>query len=527
MSSGSHQRDRFLEQRPHARVLGLEVRARQIIISCARVGLGKLAAYQRRNIDIDPDSDPLMQLGGLMHTLEEEGWAGLPCVVSLHGDATIMRVRQLPFSDDVQIKQRIASEVERFTARSPFEMITASDYLNNDEGGVALMFAVAKRDTAAKALELPRALGLPVLDVVPGVVALYNGMRPLLPETGLPVIVMDVGQRVTEVLIAVRDRPYFARSVSAPLDDAATPGDQWFSEVAACLELYLSDKRNAQRTPERALLCGALASPSLARRIENFGVQVEWVEEIPLDEPLRSVVDYPIAAGLVRSGLRKSGVRLSMLPPDLAEANLLKTRLYYWRLIAFVLLALMLGIFNLLNWSAMTKQQALEVKMGQWVAVQKAMSKAGRDEVEIQELKRKTDPVAAAVRNGVVLRRVVQELAGAKHPDDWITLVSDAYSYDRVSAYEPPSESDLYGPRRKPGSLEDGLNIDTIVVEGYTPIEDFSTVNSMIETLREVDGVANADLLGDDRLREDAIRNDKWERFKGRLFAIEIEVNGS
>ena len=65
------------------------------------------------------------------------------------------------------------------------------------------------------------------------------------------------------------------------------------------------------------------------------------------------------------------------------------------------------------------------------------------------------------------------------------------------------------------------------MIEGYTPEEDLSSVFIMIETLRQHRAVLNADLLGDDRLREDPVRDERWAFARARLFAIEITVRGS
>ena len=68
------------------------------------------------------------------------------------------------------------------------------------------------------------------------------------------------------------------------------------------------------------------------------------------------------------------------------------------------------------------------------------------------------------------------------------------------------------------------LGFEQIVVEGYTPVADLSTVRTMIEALREHPAVEDADLLGDDRLREDPERDERWAPADCQLFAIEITV---
>ena len=63
-----------------------------------------------------------------------------------------------------------------------------------------------------------------------------------------------------------------------------------------------------------------------------------------------------------------------------------------------------------------------------------------------------------------------------------------------------------------------------IVLEGYTPLDDLSTVRAMIETLRESSCISDVDLLPDDKLRVNPDRDQRWAEVNSRLFAVEISV---
>jgi hypothetical protein len=55
-------------------------------------------------------------------------------------------------------------------------------------------------------------------------------------------------------------------------------------------------------------------------------------------------------------------------------------------------------------------------------------------------------------------------------------------------------------------------------------VDDLSTVRAMIASLRARPSVAGADLLGDDKLREDPDRDARWAGTGCRLFAVEVSL---
>ena len=81
----------------------------------------------------------------------------------------------------------------------------------------------------------------------------------------------------------------------------------------------------------------------------------------------------------------------------------------------------------------------------------------------------------------------------------------------------------MEGPPR-PGILpnEPPPVIDQVIVEGYTPVDDLSKLQDMIETLRAHPAVETADLLPDDKVRADPVRDERWDGMLSNLFAIQI-----
>ena len=135
---------------------------------------------------------------------------------------------------------------------------------------------------------------------------------------------------------------------------------------------------------------------------------------------------------------------------------------------------------------------------------------------DVERLRPKVGSLEVALRNGELLRSVMDAVAHAKVADDWITLIADSHSYFEGAPVERDDEVD--------NTRSVSLGFEQLVVEGYTPVEDLSTVRAMIEALRGHPAVSDADLLGDDRLRDDPERDERWAPAECRLFAMEITV---
>jgi len=127
-----------------------------------------------------------------------------------------------------------------------------------------------------------------------------------------------------------------------------------------------------------------------------------------------------------------------------------------------------------------------------------------------------------AVHNGEILRAVVHAIGESKHPDDWITLIADAESYAEEGQEESGGGARETRASRRKGTAR--KEFEQVVIEGYTPVEDLSTVRAMIEALRNSPGIAGADLLADDRVNRDEARDERWAMTRCRLFAVEITV---
>jgi hypothetical protein len=72
--------------------------------------------------------------------------------------------------------------------------------------------------------------------------------------------------------------------------------------------------------------------------------------------------------------------------------------------------------------------------------------------------------------------------------------------------------------------LAGALQINKVIVEGYTPEPDLSTVRSMLENLRAAPAISQADLLPDDRVRNRPENADDPTTLNATRFALEITL---
>lgn len=143
---------------------------------------------------------------------------------------------------------------------------------------------------------------------------------------------------------------------------------------------------------------------------------------------------------------------------------------------------------------------------------------AATEDVNAQ-MEQRVIPFRTAVENGDVLRLALQAVIRAKDPDDWLSLLADAEAYFGTS-----TTPDAEAPTEQVATSDDPMRFETFIVEGYTPVADFSTVGQMIERLRTQPGIIDADLLGDERLRHNPERDARWEDTGCSAFVIEMTV---
>jgi len=453
--------------------------------------------------------------------MTDKGYVDVPCVVGVPGKAMMLNVVEVPEGGAQSIADVVVSEQERVEGLTDED--TAVDHVVfRSAGHRYLLLAMARADAVGRAASVLSDLGEEdVGDIVPGSMALYRAVYEL-GRKGVAgsTMCIDIGHAGVEVVVGRGSKVLFSRCL-ANEPAGGTEGDRSLpDEIAACLESFQAVFSTPAFGVKRILLSGGggLAEGIAARVTNATGVRCvllgQWVRKAPMDEIER----YGRAIGLAACGLRRGGAGISLLPRALRESRILRWQKQYWLLSALAIVGLVAvligGAFLQLRWD----REYLRLRQVELAGLHALDRKLGVTENVNEQLEARVVPFRTAVENADVLRLALQSVSRAKHPDDWLSLLSDADAYFDISAVDDMGSGDgVLG-------LGDGAGFVNIIVEGYTPVDDFSTVGQMIERLHEQDGVVDADLLGDERLRADPERDSRWADTGCSLFVIEMTL---
>jgi hypothetical protein len=501
----------------YSRALGIDLRASQVEIACVTARWGRLRSIE--TTVCQAGANEATRLARVNALLKQKGWTDLPCLIALHGESTVLRSIPARTSDSAALEKLVDQELEKFTGLQTREMISGVTFIPAVDGHPRIVLALTRSEVAEDAADTAVQLGQRLAGLVPGAVALFNTWSRLGPPVEGCCLLIDAGQLLTEIVVCTQYEILFARSFNARLH-ASKPKEvqEWWIAFLACMDIYLGDGSTDLLKPEEVYLGGSQADPTMQRWIEtNLKQPVSLIAEMEVAEPFSAAVSAPIATGLAMTGVHQAPVALSLLPREHKDKLCLQWQLQYWGMICGFLLVSLLGIYGLMHWSLSIKTDVLEAKKHQMRQMEKELQELSELEAANAALQNEITPLRIAIHNGEVMRTLFGNLAAAKHPDDWITRVADAQSYRAPLPATPIAQP----------SLSEGLELQQVIVEGYTPIDDLSTVNRMIEALRQMDDILEVDLLGDERLRMDPARDARWFPFNARLFAIEISVKPS
>ncbi|MBN1558010.1 MAG: hypothetical protein JW951_07680 [Lentisphaerae bacterium] len=448
--------------------------------------------------------------------IEKHGWSGRPCVVPMRGEGLMLRTLLRTPGDERSVADIVASETEPFDSLS--DRGTVRDCVTQPRfaGRRSVCLAVARLDGVLRAVEFHDRIGLRVVDVVPGAVALFNAMLHFGHGGRGLLACVDIGHRGTEICIGRARQIFFVRRLPVGADALPHEADRWLGELRKAMDLFGSQFPEPRYRLKRVLLCGGGAlTETLPECVERAtGVQTERLGERVRAGGIREIERYGTALGLGLAGLGKGRTHLSLLPRPIRENLVLKWQKKYW-VLSGAALVLTCTVLTLGTWKeARRYEQALVERRAAFERQRQQRERLLEYEALNRRLEEQVTPLRIAVRNGALVRAVIAAAGTAKHEEDWITLIADARSYAGTSGEDPRAGT------AAPSAEE--TQIAQIILEGYTPVEDLSTVRRMIEVLREHPAVADADLLGDDRVRTDAARDALWEGTGCRLFAVEV-----
>jgi len=431
----------------------------------------------------------------------KNGWRGLPCVVSPSLDGVMLQSIYVPPHDPRPIASIVDLEMSQLSGLS--EATTVRDFaVSRDGNGKRILLAVGRVDSVQAAIDLAVSSGLRPVQVTPQAVALFNSVsRQWRRSRKSKFIIIDVGHRCTTVVVGTRSKLIDARHI--PIGGAAlghglqTIGStesglaaaelaNWLDALAACLAVCegTRDAGNPALTPEAIVLTGGGAHIEGLK--QGLASQFEKPTFLLGDIGRQSHMEHPermaLATGLAMAGTGTGNLRLNLLPAAIREAITLHSQARYWIASGIALTVAMLAILTGAGLELQRKQDNL-------ASARDRLNHIQADEARLTELKQQNDlleaqirPFASLVHNGDILRTAVGAISKAKHADDWLTRIADSAS---CFVKQPPAPAGILPFRR-------------LVVEGYTPATDLSTVRSMIEALRTSPGILDADILGDD-----------------------------
>lgn len=494
-----------------------------------RLGRVEVLGAERLRLPTDHDEARLI----IERWAQAQGIQSLPCVVGLPRDSALLRLLDLSDDQTQTLKERARDRLAQFRALPAEGAVEEYTLLRPAAAGVHMLIGLIRRDSLDNRLRLPEAAGLNVVGAVPDQLAVFHAVASLWPARKGCYVSVHVTAEETVLsigrggdLLFVSRFPLGAAQWQSPAQEADEMIGRWLNEIRAALALYATQFAGRRWRVRAILLSGVRSLPPLwqQRLREDTGLAVYWLDEAPRAQRLAGASAFAVAYGLALAGLGRTRAPLSLLPAQRKEGLALRWQFKYWAGSAMLVLLAILMAGGVLQRARARHAAAVESALTQRAALTELDASLAAHDERIAVLRRQIQPLRASVRKGVIVREVLAALAAAKHPDDWIILLADSPSYFPA---QDESEAPLFPPHQS--ALEgDSLTqpMEHLVVEGYTPMADFSTIRALIETLRSHPLIAAIDLLGDDKLVDDPEREARWAFTGARRFALEIKVNG-
>ncbi len=225
------------------RILALNIGASKLALAEFRTRGGQppeMLQYGVVALGIDPDSttDPSAYIvSALRDLMREKGIHPAPLLMTLSGQAVLMRFAKLPPVARDKLQQLIAYETEQNVPFPIGEVIWDYQLVGDAEAGEQnVMIVAVKTESVTEMTDSVQAAGLEpeIVDVAP--LALYNCVRFNYPELDGCTMVLDIGARSTN-LVFIEEGRIFSRSIPVA-------GNTITQELAKSFQL---DFRTAER----------------------------------------------------------------------------------------------------------------------------------------------------------------------------------------------------------------------------------------------------------------------------------------
>jgi cell division ATPase FtsA len=436
-----------------------------------------------------------------------------------------------------------------------------------------VLLAMARPAVLDETMDLVRQVGLELADIVPAPAAMLQALATDAETADGASVFAQVGHSVTELAIGSPSGLMFARSFGAGgqlftdalartrqlpgphAENAKVKGDcalregdsaeekallqaadAWVAEFQSCVTVYKSLFHDPKDRLTRLVLSGggALLTGFAEYVGAKTGLQTRVAERLAMEGAPEPAAVWAIAGGLAAGALKPQQAGISLVPRAVRDEWIFRRQKPFWiaaGLTAGLILAVGLagGWYDSRRMERLLREQRMSLERRKNLVAQIEGMK-----VRNEQIRSLAAPVAGLLRAAPQMRKLIALVAQAKGANDWITLISDADSYYAKKAAVPggrATEGEGVERRRQAPVIsvdEAGTNsaagLGHIIIEGYTPMQNFSTVQKMLDRLEASDLIETADLLSDDKLANPEPPSDSSES-KAKRFVIDVKVS--
>ncbi len=450
--------------------------------------------------------------------LQIKGLARYPLVLGLSGDTVMFQTVPLDNEDPRTLEQAAALEATRFQEIADEQTTHTALNIRAGDGKRRMLLFISRSAALDPLFKTYTDQALNVVGLAPKTTAVFNFMAPLLRKRRRPYILANAGHTRTEMGVGLGGALFFARSLagfslvppagvsSAALDSAA---EKWVKDLQTGLKTYRSLYPQKEQTPQAIVLSGdACRIPGFKAAVrKHMSLEVIDIEKLLIPSYPRDGECFAAATGAAVSLLTGAPAPVTLLPAAARENLLLKTQKRYWAAAGatavLMLVVLLAGGYR--NTRRASRQ--LEREKQAIMRCENLVSAIELQQKRNFSLSTAFHPVRDLVFNGILFQDLLTAVAVNSAPEDAITTISDSTSYfhRRESMENPPS-------------------LDRVIIEGFTPHRDLSTVSALIDRLRKLPFIdQRTDMLADDKLLEE---DNPWKSLPAtkdlRLFVIDV-----
>ncbi|MCC5845078.1 MAG: hypothetical protein JJU05_12580 [Verrucomicrobia bacterium] len=485
-----------------------------------RIRSGKAVLQDRHSLTLPVEASA--RADALWQAMAARKWNTLPCVLCLRSTHLAVRcLKPPPLRSADSLRQLVRRHSRDFEALSDSRAVTEFS-MGVWGANRALVLFTVREDTLLREVSVVRSAGLKLLDVLPFPLAYYEGVRQRVsPGDRDPLFCVYIAGDRCECMAGIGMAVHDLRTLQIPgarlQPEAAEPGpapdmppsytQRWIQEVVAALREFQAS------LPETNLIKTVWIAGEIVPAPEVLS-HLSRETSVPV-KVLETLDPAPvIGQGLSRTCLvTDRSQQVSLLPRDLQLARHRRRSGLLWAAVY----GLIFVSLSMLSMHAHRVNRSLARRTVQAREHLEAFQAVEAERAELAErmagLSGTVLPLRDAARNYPRMARVLDAVQEARDPLDWFVLAADADAYF----------SDL-SPRRLPPPMAG--RISTVILEGYTPVEDLSTVRHMIEALRLHPFIESVDLLPDDQIRRRSVVSEMWNLEGLRRFALEIRLRG-